>query len=176
MLPVIITDDDHHYLSSKVKQLIELLGGVIGQNASFSDRYKKRIRRLTLAKYIKLDDGADVLKIHSRVPNSSEFKLQIKFKSPSKVELDFEIGYIDSETFKILKNEVVNLIHRVEESIARKGAGFSTKNWNGLYIYRGEILEDSRFYKNYEEAVRQNITSSQFIESMKQWGFYFRDY
>lgn len=177
---IALTAEEHRLFSRQVSLLSSDLEVYDDRNGHCSDRYKKAIDRLSICHSWISDDGELVISIHIFGKNCEELKAHVTKISSTEIDLDFEIGEFSASAISLLKEEFNNLLKKIKASAEKKRqkvkTKFGTKNWSGLYLYRGSIDEMNEWFENFEEAVRLNIASPEFIQSMKDWNLHFRDY
>lgn len=183
-----ISRENHQTLAKLMTDLMEPLSYYDWKNGHFSDRHLTSVRRMTICNGLISSEEEPVITFHtySKYDVENELKFTVTKVGPKKVELDFTIGELSDETLNLIISESEALLLKVKASAAekkrralltkeeKKRLGFSTKHWRGLYIYRGGINETSEHWVNYEEAVRLNIASPEFVQSMKEMKLHFQ--
>ncbi|MDC1175566.1 hypothetical protein OAT67_09215 [Bacteriovoracaceae bacterium] len=184
-----ISKDDEQFLATYVAKICENIDIYDWSNGHACDRHLQRVDRITICKGKISEQNESVLGVHTFTKHDSnqEMSLEITKTGPQDVSLDFSIGFLNEENMRLLKQEILSLYKSSKQSsdrkkklaamtpAQRKNVKFSTKRWKGLYVYRGKINPSSRYWKNYEEALRLNIASPELIQSMKEWNLYFQD-
>lgn len=177
---IALTAEEHLLFSRQVTLLSSDLEVYDDRNGHCSDRRKEIVNRLTICHSWISENQELVISVHIFGNNCEELKVHVTKVSHTEIELDFEIGDFSASTVSLLKTEFSNLLKKIHESAEKKRnkvkTKMSTKNWSGLYLYRGSIEDDDELFENYEEAVRLNIASPEFIQSMKDWKLHFRDF
>lgn len=180
--------EDEKSLANLVTGLTKNLSIYDWKNGHVSDRLKTNVKRMTICIGNISPFGEPVIDFHTYAKDDmdNELKFSVTKVGEEEVELDFTIGGLTDEALELILQEVNEAHDKVKESATEKRRRaklsreekklikFSTKSWRGLYIYRGKIDESSEHWKNYEEAVRLNIASSEFIQSMKDWNLHFQ--
>lgn len=175
----LLSVEDLKLLSMQIESICTDLEILEYENAHVSKRLKKKVDRFTIFHKSQSEIGERVISLHSREPLYGQFKVHLIRKSIFGIHLDFEIGDASVKNVKAIKAEIAKLQTKVHEQAMKKLAGIrdqiGTSKWMGLYIYRGGINSGNSYFRNYEEAVSQNIASPEFIQSMKEWKLHFRD-
>ena len=178
-----VVKEDHIFLAKMITQIDDELTYCGWSNGYVCLREGGFIRRSTICNREVSDNDLPSIQFHTFGINVGgvELKFAITKLSDSEVDLEFLLGELTAKSFEVLKQQVLELYRKVrskamERRRGQKCGGLNTEAMNGLYFWRRKISKSSRYWKNYEEAVRQNIASPEFIATMKLWNLHFRDY
>jgi hypothetical protein len=126
--------------------------------------------------------------IHSRLDEFKEIIFTVIKESDFEVDLTMEKGDLTEDNIDTVLKQISKIQTGLRTAARTKkryqdmtpkereeAGGPDRKNMCGLYPWRGAITAGSKYWKNYQLAVKLNIASEEMVELLKEWKIHFQD-